>query len=191
MTQVQGTASAAPNPLVRLAQAVEGAGALDAVASTIRPLADALTADPARRDLLRGTWLGHALHPLMTDLPIGFWTAAGVLDLVGGRESRRAAELLTGLGVVVAVPTATTGWAEFAALGTDRDRRTASAHAIGNGIAIWCYAGSWMARRRGNWATGVALGLAGASVASAAGFLGGHLSEARKVSSRHPAFGAD
>jgi uncharacterized membrane protein len=176
------------SPLIRLARAVEGADALDAVVGVVRPLADALVSDARRRDLLQGRWLGHALHPLMTDLPIGFWTSATVLDLVGGEASRPAAKLLTALGVASAVPTALTGWAEFAGLGTDRDRRTASVHAIGNGVAIWCYAGSWAARRRGRWSRGVALGLAGASVASVAGFLGGHLSEGRKVSSRHPAF---
>ena len=33
-------------------------------------------------DLLRGRPLGHALHPALTDLPIGFWTSAAVLDVV-------------------------------------------------------------------------------------------------------------
>jgi hypothetical protein len=26
---------------------------------------------PALRDFLHGTWLGHPLHPLLTDVPIG------------------------------------------------------------------------------------------------------------------------
>ena len=38
------------------------------------------------RDLLSGTWLGHPLHPMLTDLPIGFWTSAWVLDLLGPRR---------------------------------------------------------------------------------------------------------
>jgi len=188
VTHAQAAWSATQSPLVRFTEAIEGAGALDAVARTVRPLADALVADPTRRDALRGKWLGHALHPLMTDLPIGFWTSANVLDLVGGPAARPAARKLTGLGVLTAVPTAITGWAEFAALGTDRDRRTASAHAIGNAVAIWCYTGSWMARRRGNDRAGVALGLAGATVASVAGLLGGHLAAARRVATRHPDF---
>ncbi|MEO6683395.1 MAG: hypothetical protein ABIN48_11300, partial [Ginsengibacter sp.] len=32
------------------------------------------------KNFLHGTWLGHPLHPLMTDIPIGAWTAAAVLD---------------------------------------------------------------------------------------------------------------
>lgn len=174
--------------LVRLTQQVEDARALDALAKVFRPLAGAVVADPGRRDLLRGKWLGHALHPLMTDLPIGFWTSANTLDLIGGKRSRPAAELMTGLGVLSALPTALTGWSEYAALDTDRDRRTAGVHAIGNAVAIWCFAGSWVERRRGHWATGVALGLAGASAATAAGLLGGHLAAARRVTTRHPAF---
>lgn len=175
-------------PLVRLTEAVEGATALDGLSAGLRPLATALVADPARRDLLQGKWLGHALHPLLTDLPIGFWTSANVLDVLGGTSARPAARMLTGLGVASALPTAVTGLAEWAGLRTERDRRTASAHALGNVVALTCYTASWAARRRGRWATGAALGLAGASFATASGYLGGHLAAARQVSTRHPAF---
>ena len=36
------------------------------------------------KDALSGVWLGHALHPLLTDLPIGTWTSAVLLDWLGG-----------------------------------------------------------------------------------------------------------
>ena len=81
---------------------LESLSALDPVVRTVRPLADALVADPARRDLLRGAWLGHPLHPVLTDLPIGLWTSATVLDLVGGRSARPAATRLVGLGLLAA-----------------------------------------------------------------------------------------
>jgi uncharacterized membrane protein len=178
-------------PLVRAAAAVEEAGQLDRASALLRPVASALVGERALRDALQGRWLGHALHPLMTDLPIGFWTSATVLDLVGGEAARPAARRLTGLGVLAAVPTALTGLAEFGGLQHTRDRRTATAHALGNVAALSCYTGSWIARRRGRWTTGVALALAGSAIASGSGFLGGHLSEARKVSSRNPAFAGD
>lgn len=181
-------ATSSPNVLVRLTQQLEDDASLDPLADAIRPLAHGLVADPRRRDLLQGEWLGHALHPLMTDLPIGFWTSATVLDLVGGEVARPAARRLIGVGVACAVPTALTGLAEWAGLRSARDRRTASAHALGNAVALACYTASWRARRREHWRTGVVLGLAGASVASVSGYLGGHLSEARKVSSRNPVF---
>ncbi len=63
---------------------------LDPVAT---PLGDAvkLAVPPGGvKDTLSGVWLGHPLHPMLTDLPIGFWTSAFMLDLVGGRRSRRA-----------------------------------------------------------------------------------------------------
>jgi hypothetical protein len=33
------------------------------------------------RNCLHGTWLGHPLHPLITDVPIGAWSVSTVLDL--------------------------------------------------------------------------------------------------------------
>lgn len=35
------------------------------------------------KDLLNGTWLGHPLHPAITDVPIGAFLVAVVLDLLG------------------------------------------------------------------------------------------------------------
>ena len=61
-------------------------------------------------------WLGHPLHPLLTDLPIGFWTSAFVLDLVGGPGSRDASRQLVAWGVVSAVPTAAAGLADWPGL---------------------------------------------------------------------------
>ena len=60
-------------------------------------------------DVLRGTWLDHPLHPMLTDLPIGFWTSAWVLDIVGGEKDRDAARRLIGAGVLCAVPAAFDG----------------------------------------------------------------------------------
>ena len=36
--------------------------------------------------LLKGDWLGHPLHPMLTDLPIGFWTSAVTLDFLAPRS---------------------------------------------------------------------------------------------------------
>ena len=65
------------------------------------------------RDVLRGTWLDHPVHPMLTDLPIGFWTSAWVLDIVGGKKDRDAARRLIGAGVLCAVPAALTGAADW------------------------------------------------------------------------------
>ena len=69
-----------------------------------------------------------------------------------------------------------------------RDQRVGLVHAVTNGVAAGVYAASWLARRRGGARPGVALALAGATVSGLGAYLGGHLTEARKVGSRHPAY---
>jgi uncharacterized membrane protein len=172
---------------VELVEQLEEASSLDPVVDAVRPLADGLVADPLRRDVLRGAWLGHALHPLLTDLPIGFWSSAVALDLAGGRAARPAARRLTGLGVLSAVPAAVTGWAEWSGTG-QREQRVGVVHASANVVALTLFAASWRARRRDHHLRGAALGLVASSALGVGGFLGGHLVSARKVSSRHPAF---
>jgi len=127
------------------------------------------------KDLVSGTWLGHPLHPLLTDVPIGSWTSAFVLDLLGGEAAQGAADMLIGLGVVSAVPTAVTGLSELADVTEKGERSVGSAHAIGNVTAVALFGMSYALRRRGKRGPGTALSLAGAAVATASAYLGGHL----------------
>jgi hypothetical protein len=167
---------------------LEDAGALDAPAHAIEPAIRAVFGTGTRAAVLRGDWLGHAVHPLLTDLVIGTWTSATVLDLFGGTESSLPAQRLIGTGLLAAGPTAWTGWAEWSAAG-DRDKRVGLVHAVTNGVAIGIYAASWIARQRGRHGSGARLALAGAAVQGVGAYLGGHLAAARKVGSRHPAYG--
>lgn len=128
---------------------------------------------PALVSLLRGRGLGHPLHPALTDLPIGFWTSAFTLDLLGSRHERTA-RLLVGLGVLSSVPTLASGAAELR-LRPERQQRVAALHGVVNLTATALYAGSWLARRGGRRDAGVALAMAGASVATVGGALGGWL----------------
>ncbi|QIX27121.1 (2Fe-2S)-binding protein [Nocardioides sp. JQ2195] len=175
--------------LVRLTRRLEDAEALDGPVHALEPKVRRLFGSGARGRVLRGDWLGHALHPLLTDFVIGSWTSATVLDVVGRGRWPDAARTLVGTGLVVVGPTAWTGWAEWSEAGPT-DKRVGFVHAVSNGVAIGLYASSWIARRRGNQRAGARRALAGAAVASAAGFLGGHLAVARKVGSRHPEFDA-
>src|ERR1700730_4322538 len=34
------------------------------------------------KTLANGTWLGHPLHPVITDIPIGAWTLAVLFDII-------------------------------------------------------------------------------------------------------------
>ncbi|MDQ2825600.1 MAG: Rieske 2Fe-2S domain-containing protein [Actinomycetota bacterium] len=147
---------------------------LDAIAKPVASKVSDVVGHGALKDALSGTWLGHPLHPMLTDLPIGFWTSSFVLDLVGGRAGRKASKRLLGLGILSAVPTAAAGLSDWSdTLGAER--RIGTAHAIGNTAALALYTLSWRARGKGSWAKGVALGFLGAGAVTVGGYLGGHL----------------
>jgi len=157
-----------------LVQQVGHAAALDRVA---KPLGDAvakLVEPRSRKDLLSGTWLGHPLHPMLTDVPIGAWTSAFVLDLFGGKGSRSAADALVAVGVAAAIPTAAAGLSDWSDT-MGEERRIGLVHAGGNVVALACYTTSLVLRRRGKRLKGVALGMVGAAAATVGGYLGGHL----------------
>ncbi len=169
---------------------LEETAALDRPVQALEPSIRAMFGSGTRGAVLRGEWLGHAVHPLLTDVVLGSWTSASVLDLVGGPESSAAAQRLVATGLLAAGPTAWTGWAEWSAAGP-RDKRVGLVHAVTNAVAINLYAASWLARRRGRHAAGVRRALAGAAVSGIGGYLGGHLAAARKVGSHHPALNDD
>ncbi|MDQ3897098.1 MAG: hypothetical protein M3326_07605, partial [Actinomycetota bacterium] len=68
-------------------------------------------------------------------------------------------------------------------------RRVGVVHAGVNGTATALYASSWLARRRGRHAAGVALGVAGGVVATLGGYFGGHLSLVREIGTADPSLG--
>lgn len=173
----------APEPLVRVLRAIERAGALDRPARALDAAAAPL--DGAAGDALRGTWMGHALHPLLTDIPIGLWTSANLIDLTGRRHLRPTATAFMALGTAAALPTAASGVAEWGHL-PPATRRTTALHAALNLAAVALYAASTAARLARRHRAGVILGLAGTTVATAAGHLGGHLATVRKAGTVAP-----
>jgi nitrite reductase/ring-hydroxylating ferredoxin subunit len=169
----QGGKRPLPHRMVTELGANEG---LDPPAEKLREIAQ-LAIRPGRlRDVLSGTFLGHALHPLMTDLPIGAWTSALLLDLAPGRDYERAARRLVGVGVLAALPTAATGYVEWADSAGRRasTRRIGVVHAAANATALGLYGASYLARRRRRG--GRVLALAGGAALAVGGHLGGHLS---------------
>ncbi|REK86980.1 Rieske (2Fe-2S) protein [Streptomyces inhibens] len=124
------------------------------------------------RDVLHGLPIGHPLHPVLVQIPMGAWLSAAVLDVVPG--AGRNARLLVGLGVLSAAPAALAGWVDWAEQHEDQ-MRTGLVHAASVAAAIGLYAGSWVHRGRGRTALGKALGFAGLCAAGTGGMLGGHL----------------
>jgi nitrite reductase/ring-hydroxylating ferredoxin subunit len=158
-----------------------GLEALDAPAKRIGKAVRNLVPRGAVKDALSGSWLGHALHPLMTDVTIGTFTSALLLDWVGGEESQPAAERLLAIGLASAVPTVSSGASDWAdtEVADDAVRRIGLVHATANATAATLFAASLVARRRGR--DGRLLALAGGGVLLAGGYLGGHLTLAEGV----------
>src|SRR4029078_10383016 len=70
--------------------------------------------------VLRGA-LGHSVHPMLTDVTLGCWPSASILDRAGGAGARSSATLPVGFALIASGPTAvpgTGGWAELS--GTER-----------------------------------------------------------------------
>lgn len=169
--------------MVGLHAVAERIGKVDALDRLAKPLAGAvsrLVGHGPLKDVLSGTWLGHPLHPLLTDIPIGSFTSATVLDLFGGDRAQPAPDALVALGLAAAVPTAAAGAADWSDTFGD-DQRTGVVHAVSNVVGLGFYGWSLLARRRGQRARATALGLAGMTSMTLGGYLGGYLSYSRGI----------
>ena len=142
----------------------------------------------ARRSPFHTGVLGHSVHPPLTDVTLGCWLSASILDLAGGPQSRRGATLLVGAGLAAAGPPAIAGAGDWAEL-TGAERRIGAVHALGTDIAVVLFLGSLIARTHGHYALGAKLGLAGNAVVAGAGYLGGHLALNRGTARRSSAEG--
>jgi nitrite reductase/ring-hydroxylating ferredoxin subunit/uncharacterized membrane protein len=154
--------------------------ALDAPADRLtKAIRDRLGAGTLK-DLLSGVPLGHPLHPVLTDTAIGTWTSALVLDLVGGRDAQRGADVLVGAGIAASGPIIATGLSDWADTG-GKARRIGAVHALANSTTLALYVASLVARLRGRRGLGKLLGVTAAATMTAGAHLGGHLSYALGV----------
>lgn len=156
-------------------KSIEKATALDPPIEAAGKVATNLIPQGPLKDLLCGTWLGHPLHPMLTDVPIGLWMGSLLLDIAGGKQGRKAADRLLGLGTLASLPTAASGLADWIDTYGD-ERRVGFVHAAGNIAAIGLFTASFVSRKRGRRKPGVLLSMAGTACMTAAGFLGGHMS---------------
>ncbi|MEU8056910.1 Rieske 2Fe-2S domain-containing protein [Microbispora bryophytorum] len=129
------------------------------------------------RGFLHGVWLGHPLHPVLTDLPIGSWTTALVLDLTGQKCAARAA---VGVGLAGALAAAVTGLHDWQHT-HDNARRVGMVHGTLNTLAVALYGWSWWQRGRGHHLRGRLATLLGYPVIMAGGFLGGTLVHRHRI----------
>jgi nitrite reductase/ring-hydroxylating ferredoxin subunit/uncharacterized membrane protein len=164
--------------------------ALDAPAKKIGKAVRSVIKPGPVKNALSGTWLGHALHPMLTDVTVGSFTSAVMLDWLGGDESETAARKLIGVGLLSTLATVPSGYSDWAdtEVADESVRRVGIVHAAGNATAAWLFAASWLARRNGNLGRGRALALAGSGILAGAGYLGGHMTLAEGVGVDHTTF---
>jgi nitrite reductase/ring-hydroxylating ferredoxin subunit len=177
-------------PLEPLVKRIEAADVLDPPAKIVgRTVRDLLSREPLK-DVLSGSWLGHALHPMLTDVVIGSFMSATLLDLLGGDRSGAAQRRLITLGVVAYAPTALAGINDWADTETVDDgvRRAGFVHAGTNLVALTLYSISLRARSRGATRSGALFGALGAGVLAGGGYLGGHLSLTKGVGPNQTVF---
>lgn len=137
---------------------------------------------PAFRRLkifLNGTWVGHPLHPMLTDIPIGAWTLTMVLDLIGLLlklpQLGLAAGITTGIGIAGALGAAAAGLMDW--MDVDPPEKAIGAfHATVNVSATIIFLVSFLMRWGQHWQPGwgaFAVALTGYLLVMCGGYLGG------------------
>lgn len=146
--------------------------------------------ESARRavDVLHGTWLGHPLHPLLTDVTIGAWSLGAIFDAVaaatGSRDAQRTADRLTAIGTTAALPTAMTGLADYSTI-SQSAVPVGLLHGLLNHTAFGLYVLSLRERKGGHRGRGITFSALGFGVLTAAAWIGGHLVYRYRIGVNH------
>lgn len=162
---------------------------LDTVARVLHDVCNPIlgpSANPKVKDALYGTWLGHPLHPAIVQLPLGFWSSAAILDLLGMEEGADGMVRLGLLATPGAVASGVAQWHDVQEL--DKPRRLGALHATLNGAATGLYVMSWRLRARGSRKMGVTFSMAGLVVSMSSAWLGGDLAYELGVGVNRTAF---
>lgn len=164
---------------------------IDTVAKPLEhAVADVFKDEPARsiKDGLNGTWLGHPLHPVLTDVPIGAWMMAQVFDgldaMGGGDRYADAANVCITTGLIGAVGAAATGLIEWSDTGS-QSRRIGFVHGLINLTAAGLFLTSALIRRRQRTSGAIAASTAGFTIATLGAYLGGALVYQREIGPNH------
>ena len=178
-----------------LIKVVEQQAALEQLSDQIQPLVQNAfkSAGPAGRELkniLHGTWLGHPLHPALTDVPLGAWTAALALDAMesisGRKELGAGADAAIAIGLVGAAGAAVTGLTDWSET-NGRARKVGLLHGLLNVGATVLYSTSLVLRRKQKRNAGMGFAMLGFAVSSASAYLGGHLVFGEQIGVNHAA----
>ncbi|APR75669.1 Ferredoxin, 2Fe-2S [Minicystis rosea] len=148
--------------------------AADPLQNAIRGVLDRA---PRLASFLHGDWLDHPLHAALVSIPVGAFATGLVLDgleLAGRRNYRRAADTVTAIGLGGAVVAVLPGLADWSRT-EGAAKRVGFVHASLNVAIAGLYGASLVARRARHRKTGIALSIAGFSLAGFSAWLGGEL----------------
>src|SRR5579862_5913108 len=117
----------------------------DWLTAVLGPFRERYQDNPVLELLHGGRWVGHPLHPALSDLPVGLFAGVVLLDATDlldstGRDpapgpGRDAAGVLSAAGILAAGATAVTGLNDWA-VSNDSDRRIGLFHGLLNTAAL-------------------------------------------------------
>jgi nitrite reductase/ring-hydroxylating ferredoxin subunit/uncharacterized membrane protein len=154
---------------------------LDAVADRVQPLVQEAIDQGGRRvrNVVDGVWFGSPLHPALTDVPVGSWTAAITFDALdvatGSKALRNAADASLALGVAGGFAAAALGLSDWRYL-SGGSRRMGTAHALLHAAGLALNTTSLVLRAAGRRRAGQVAFLSGYSLVGMGAHLGGELS---------------
>ncbi|HLW01515.1 MAG TPA: Rieske 2Fe-2S domain-containing protein [Ktedonobacterales bacterium] len=144
----------------------------------------------AVKDALHGVWFGHPLHPALTDIPVGSWSATLILDMLslgGNRAIKKGADATLSIGLVGSLGAALSGLADWQET-YGRERRIGLLHGLLNATAATLYTASLVQRRRRRRGAGILLSSLGYGVVLLSSYLGGELVFDRGTGVNHAAW---
>jgi nitrite reductase/ring-hydroxylating ferredoxin subunit/uncharacterized membrane protein len=139
------------------------------------------------KNALHGVWLGHPLHPAITDVPVGSWTVAAAMDLLeirGDSNYKSGADFAVLFGLLSSLPAALSGATDWSDT-HGKAQRVGAVHGMLNLGAAALYAGSLAARRAERRGIGKTLSFLGFGLVLVSAYLGGELSYSQKVGVNH------
>jgi nitrite reductase/ring-hydroxylating ferredoxin subunit/uncharacterized membrane protein len=168
----------------RIAARIIKSNVVGKISASLDKLMSRALGAPATRPLkifLNGTWVGHPLHPMLTDIPIGAWTLTILLDLIGllfgFPQLGLASSITAGVGVAGALAAAVAGLADWMDIDPP-EKGIGAFHATVNVSATILFLISFLMRWGRHWQLGWAtfvVALAGYLLVAVGGYLGGAL----------------
>jgi nitrite reductase/ring-hydroxylating ferredoxin subunit/uncharacterized membrane protein len=167
----------------RIESALTHSGIIRGLASATQKLMQVLLPSSLKplKDFLSGTWLEHPLHPVLTDVPVGAWTIAILLDLIalflGVAGLGIASAIAIGFGILAALGAIVTGLTEWMDVDPP-ELAVGVTHGLINIAATALFAISFVMRWTVNWQIAAANfipALVGYVVLTVGAYIGGAL----------------